>query len=167
MNVETALQKESQFLAATSLKPAEFTLLLSHFAPICEKYLRCYTLEGVRRKHIRYKEHGSSSLKGSDTKLFFLLYYLKNNSLQSVIGLNFEVSQSKTSRIIPVLLDLLNQTLAQMGLLPVRDGALLSERLSEHKTKIFSYDGTERPIQRNSDYGVQEEEFSGKKKVIM
>jgi DDE superfamily endonuclease/Helix-turn-helix of DDE superfamily endonuclease len=154
----------TQFLALTSVEISEFESLLLNFRPICEKYFRYHTLEGKKRKIITSKEHGNASLKGTEEKLFFLLIYLKTNSLQEHHAAAFGISQAKVSRISRILLNLLNETLKKMGMLPLRDGELLKQHLANHAEKVFSYDGMERIIQRNGDYDAQEEEYSGKKK---
>lgn len=166
MEYSTVSKNAAQFLALTSLEVVEFEVLLAQFAPICEKHFRYHTLEGKRRKIISSKEHGHATLVGSEQKLFFLLVYLKTNSLQAHQAASFGVSQTKVSRISPVLLILLNQTLSKMGLMPLRDGERLAEQLAQHPTKVFRYDGLERGVLRNTAPDAQEEEYSGKKKDI-
>jgi hypothetical protein len=63
-------------------------------------------------------------------------------------------------------LGIFDETLKKMDLSPCRDGELLQSLLNNHSDKIFTYDGMEGGIQRNSDYDAQEDEFSGKKKHI-
>ena len=111
-------KKSSQFIALTSLQVEEFEWLLKDFSPICEKYFRYHTLEGKTRKIITSKEHGNAKLQGSEQKLLFLLVYLKTNSLQEHQAASFGVSQTKVSRISHVLLNLLNETLQKMKLMP-------------------------------------------------
>lgn len=164
MEYSVISKKDSQFLALTSLHVEEFELLLGQFKPVCEKYFRYHTLEGEKRKIIALKEHGNSKLKGSEQKLFFLLVYLKTNSLQEHQAASFSISQTKVSRISHVLLDLLNETLKKMKLMPYRDGELLAKLLANHPTKVFTYDGMERGILRNAHDDAQEDEYSGKKK---
>ena len=103
-------------------------------------------------------------MSGTDTKLFFLLTYLKTNFLQEHQAASFGVSQTRVSRLAGPLLDGLNQTLAARGLLPVRDGAQLAQRLAAHSDKVFPYDGVERGIPRNADREGHAEEYSAKKK---
>ncbi|RZK31024.1 MAG: transposase family protein [Hymenobacter sp.] len=91
-------------------------------------------------------------------KLFFLLIYLKTNSLQQRQAASFGVSQTRVSRLAGVLLEVLNQTLVALDLLPVRDGAQLAERLTGHPDKVFTYNGVERGIPRNADWQGQQEE---------
>lgn len=167
MDLKLISKHPDQFLALTSLHVEEFEYLLSFFAPVCEKYFRYWTLEGKRRKIVKSTEHGSSVLKGCDQKLFFLLVYLKTNALQQHQAATFGVSQTRVSRISKILLELLNEALSKMSLLPFRDGELLKGQLAAHKEKVFYYDGTERGILRNQDQDAQQEEFSGKKKAMV
>ena len=162
MYYQKIIKKPNQFLSLTTLKVEEFENVLEFFAPIWEKYYRYRTLEGKARKHPTTKEHGNALLKGSAQKLFFLLVYLKTNALQEHQAASFGVSQTKVSRIVRTLLPILNETLTKMGYSPLRDGEVLKDKLSDHPEKVFSYDGTDRSIQRNSDTQAQEVEFSGK-----
>lgn len=164
MNYLALRERPTQFLALTSLHPAEFDDLLIGFAPLWERYHRYHTLDGDRRKFPVHQERANATLAGTDTKLFFLLTYLKNNSLQQHQAASFGVSQTRVSRLAAPLLDVLNQTLAARHLLPVRDGAQLAQRLADHPDKVFTYDGVERGIPRNVDGEGQKEEYSAKKK---
>ncbi|HFA51022.1 MAG TPA: hypothetical protein ENJ95_18580 [Bacteroidetes bacterium] len=151
-----------QFLSLTTLKLEEFEHLLKFFEPRWEKYYRYRTLEGKARKHPRTKEHGNALLKGTGQKLFFLLVFLKTHSLQEHQAASFGISQSKVSKIVKTLLPILDQALSDMGHSPLRDGEQLKKKLADHPDKVFSYDGTDRSINRNADQKAQEKEFSGK-----
>lgn len=142
----------------------EFDYLLDHFYPQWEKYYKYHTLEGKKRLIVPYKEHQNSVLLGTEQKLFFLLVYMKNNTLQTFQGASFGISQAKVSKIYRSLLGVLDITLKKMGLSPCRNGEDLKHGLAKHKHKVFWYDGTETPIQRNDDQEAQKEEFSGKKR---
>lgn len=166
MDYQILTQNKPQFLALTSLLPDEFDALLESFAPHWEHYYRYHTLEGTYRHQPAYKERANATLKGTPTKLLFLLTYLKTNALQQHQAVSFGVSQTKVSRMAAILLAVLNQTLASQGLLPVRNGEQLVSSLREHPEKVFSYDGTERGVVRNADYDAQKEEYSAKKKLI-
>jgi hypothetical protein len=166
MNYVALRARPAQFLALTSLLPAEFDELLTGFAPRWERYHRYHTLDGGRRRLPAHRERANALLAGTDTKLFFLLTYLKTNSLQQHQAASFGVSQTRVSRLAGPLLDILNQTLAARHLLPVRDGAQLAQRLAAHGAKIFTCDGVERGIPRNADRDGQQEEYSAKKKPM-
>ncbi|NER01122.1 MAG: transposase family protein, partial [Cyanothece sp. SIO2G6] len=64
-----------------------------------------------------------------------------------------------------VLLEVLNQALKDLSLLPLRNGEDLRSLLQDHPTKVFNYDGTDREIERNTDQAAQGEEYSGKHKA--
>lgn len=106
-------------------------------------------------------------LAGSDIKLFFLLTYLKSNSLQQHQAASFGVSQVRVSQLATALPGVLNQVLAGRGLLPVRDGTELAQRLAAHPEPVFAYDGVERGVPRNPDYEAQAEEYSAKKEATV
>lgn len=166
MKYDDVIHDNVKFLALTGLMSVEFEYLLFYFTPLWEKYSRLYTTEGNKRKILSYKEHKSSGLQGTAQKLYFLLVFLKNNPLQTFHACSFNISQAKASKMIRVLLNILDLTLKDMDLSPYRNGELLRSALKHHPDKIFTYDGMERGIQRNICKTAQEEEFSGKKKLI-
>jgi Helix-turn-helix of DDE superfamily endonuclease len=166
MNVLALRQNPAQFLAMTSLHPQEFDDLLDAFTTEWERFYRYHTLDGKLRNKPCFAEHGNALLKGTDAKLLFLLTYLKTNPLQQQQGLTFGISQPRVSQVKDTLLRVLNQTLGRRGLLPVRNGEELAQRLADHPYKVFAYDGLERSIPRNQDQQAQKEEYSGKKKRI-
>lgn len=157
-------ERPRQFVALTSLLPAEFDELLTDFAPAWERHHRYYTLDGKRRRLPAHAERANARLSGSDTKLFFLLTYLKSNALQEHQAASFGISQTRVSRLATALLAVLNQVLHRRGLRPVRDGAELAQRLARHPDKVFTCDGVERGIPRNTDNEAQAEDYSAKKK---
>jgi len=159
-------EKPRQFLALSSLPVAEFDDVLTDFAPAWERYYRWHTLAGKRRAFAAHQERANAVLAGSDVKLFFLLTYLKGNSLQQHQAASFGISQARVSQVATALLRVLNQVLASRGLLPVRDGADLAQRLARHPEPVFAYAGVERGVPRNSDYEAQAQEYSAKKKDI-
>lgn len=159
-------QNQSQFLALTCLFPDEFDTLLAQFTPHWERYYRYRTLEGAYRRQPAYQERTNAALKGTPTKLLSLLIYLKTNALQQQQAVSFGISQTKVSRMASVLLAVLNQTLADLGSLPIRNAEQLATTLRTHPDKVFSYDGLERGVLRNTDYQAQEEDYSAKKKPI-
>lgn len=162
MTCQEQKQNPATFLALTSLTIAEFDYLLSAFTPLWEKYYKHHTLEGKKRILPAFAEHGNALLKGMDQKLFFLLVYMKNNSLQTFQAASFGLFQAKVSKIYRILLAILDDTLARLNLAPCRDSATLKETLSKLSDRVFWLDGTETPIQRNIDQDTQQEDFSGK-----
>jgi len=75
-------ERPTQSLALTSLLPAEFDELLTHFAFRWERHHRYHTLDGHRRRIPAHQERANATLAGTGTKPFFLLNYFKDNVLQ-------------------------------------------------------------------------------------
>lgn len=162
MDYDKIVKNEKQFQSLTTLKPVEFRFLLKAFAPRWEQFYRHHTLEGKPRLSPLYREHGNAKLKGTAQKLFFLLVYLKTNSLQEQQAASFGISQAKVSKISRVLLNVLNDALKDLRVAPIEDGAQLRNRLHDHPDKRFSYDGTDRPVPRSRDNLAQQHNYSGK-----
>lgn len=162
MKYDEIKTKPKQFLSLTSLTPEEFDELFAAFENRWDQFYRYHTLLGRPRKHPAFREHGNAKLRGSQQKLFFLLVYMKHNNLQQHQAASFGVSQAKVSRIARVLLEVLNQALSDLKLLPVRNGAELRERLNDHPNGRFHYDGTDREVQRADNQQRQRNHYSGK-----
>ena len=150
-------------LGLTSLTPAEFFHLLSHFHVLWQRYHAHHDLRGKRRRIEKFAEHGSMSLKGSANKLFFVLIYLKQHPLQAYHGFCFGMSQSKVSQWLRVLLPLLEQALTKLQLLPCREPSQLYISLRLLTGQVLWLDTTERAIPRSLDEERQRYEYSGKK----
>ena len=164
-------KKEKSFLALTSLTTKEFDELLVAFSSLWEKYYMYYDLKGKARNKPAFKEHAKIQLKGSEIKLFFILYYLKNNSLQESLALTFEISQGKVHQWIACLLPILQESLRKLTVVPERNESewkiKLAERVEEAGQALELWvDGSEREVPRPSDYKTQKEVYSGKKKDI-
>jgi hypothetical protein len=155
-------------MALVSLKPDEFKHLLEEFSPIVETYFKYHTQRGEKRIHPAKREAPNSSLYGSELKLFFILYYLKNNSLQESVGAFFGMSQGKVSQWAGVLLHLLYRALKKRGAVPCERAEYFEGRikslLAENPDLVLIQDATTRPIERPSDPDVQREYYDGKHK---
>lgn len=156
----------TRFLSMTSLTVEEFELLNDSFEPHCNNYFFYQTLAGKLRKKITYKEQKNACLKGSEAKLFFLLSYYKNYPLQQFHASYFDISQPKVSLLIPILSSILEKTLKKMGFVPSTDTEQLKAQLEKYQIQEANMDATEREVNRSSDYEVQKEFYSGKKKDI-
>jgi hypothetical protein len=95
MSYDLAKENEDTFLSLTSLTVGEFDLLCKHFEIVLEK-----------REAIRKGDSGVSKnmggrpaiLRCAQDKLLFILLYLKNYPLQTLMGLMFGLSQSRALR---------------------------------------------------------------------
>ena len=103
----TLQDRPREFLAATGLRHDEFARVLPAFAAASALlYPPDKTWEGKVRQR-----QGGGGAKGvlpqMEDKLFFILVYQKTNPLQTMHGLQFDLSQPQTNywihRLLPVL----------------------------------------------------------------
>ena len=163
--------REKRFIALTSLTVSEFDELLGVFTPLWETHYKYYDLKGRRRTKPTFREHAKVQLKGTEIKLFFILYYLKNNPLQESLALTFSISQGKVNQWINSLLPILRDSLDKIKVLPARNEEewenKLAQKVQEMDKELELWvDGSEREIPRPSDYKAQKEVYSGKKNDI-
>lgn len=149
----------------TSLTVEEFELLHNSFEGYCTNYFFYHTLQGKVRKKVCFQEQKNATLKGGEMKLFFLLSYLKNYPLQQFHASYFEVTQGKVSQFIKILRPLLEKALARMGLMPSSSPEELKCELEKYQIREANMDATEREVNRSTDYQVQKDFYSGKKKT--
>ena len=128
-----------------------------------QQYHAHYDLKGKPRVQEKFSEHGSMGLKGSADKLFFVLFYLKQNTLQCSHGFTFGMSQGKVSQWLKVLLPLLAKALQGLQMLPARDPGALYLTLRLLARQPLFLDATERAVPRSVDWERQRHEYSGKK----
>lgn len=166
LNYDELKKKPRNFLSATGLTMEEFEILLEDFRRVYElTYPPHLTIEGKERKR-RVGGGNTGKLGRYEEKLLFILIYQKTNPLQTMHGLQFELSQSQTNYWIHRLLPILQEALSEMGMKPEREGTRVgynSETLEGGGT--LSIDGTERRLQRPTDRVKQNENYSGKKKT--
>lgn len=166
LNYEDLKDNPRSLLAATGLTDEEFQVLLPNFELAYENlYPPNLTLDGKKRK----RASGAGvvgALSKFEDKLLFILVYQKTNPLQTMHGLQFGLSQPQTNYWIHRLLPLLQQSLADCGMKPQRDGQLVGENPSTSEGGAnLAIDGTERRRQRPTDPIKQRENYSGKKKA--
>ena len=167
MNYQEIRKRTRQFESVTSLKTEEFDQLLSVFSTRWIKYYRIHTIEGKKRNRpFMNAAKETSSLPTVAEKLFFILVYLKNYTLQEMLAASFGFSQGQASKWKKILCPLLFETLNQLKMLPLRDSHKIAKALEKlGETKCFQ-DASERLINRPEDKDTQQEFYSGKKKHI-
>jgi hypothetical protein len=153
INYEFTRRNATQFVGVTGLPLADFDALLPRFESELENYLRFRTLAGKPRRR-RYSPQ-KADLAQAEMKLFFILYYMKNNSLQHTLAATFETSQPQVNLWIKILTPLLEKALK--GFVP---STVESYAPPVELGEVVVLDATERPIPR--DTYVQEETYSGK-----
>jgi len=96
--------------------------------------------------------------------LFFLLFFLKNPVVFDTLGFIFEMDGSNAQRIVAKLMPVLEKTLFDSNLIPVRNFKNLEQfkEYMQSNTEII-IDATEMSIERPADYEKQKEYYSGKK----
>lgn len=155
-----------ELLAATSLTEPEFSQLLAAFEQAYETlYPPHLTVEGkARRRSVGGGAKGG--LARMEDKLLFILVYQKTNPLQTLHGLQFDLSQAQTNYWIHRLLPVLQQALRALGLAPEREASVVATSpLAEAGDRQLALDGTERRRQRPRDEVQQEAHYSGKQKA--
>ena len=155
-----------EFLAATGLTLAEFEKLYPAFQVAYEKkYPPDRTLEGKARQR-RAGAGATGNLSTLADKLLFILVYQKTTPLQTMHGLQCNLSQAHTNYWIHVLLPVLQHALAALEMQPERDAS----RVAVHPLPLegapqLAIDGTARRRQRPTAPGLQREHSSGTKKT--
>lgn len=154
-----------EFLSLTSLHVEEFAALLLLFAA---EYAASQSPTQTRAGQPRQRTVGGGNkarLATIEDKLLFILTFQKTYPLQTVLGLQFGLSQAQTNEWIHRLLPLLEQALARMQQLPERDAHTFARSaVTADVPSDLIIDGTERRRQRPSDPEKQRECYSGKKK---
>src|SRR6266404_5990921 len=162
----TLQDRPREFLAATGLTHEEFARVLPAFAAAyAVRYPPDKTWEGKVRQ--RRSDGGAQGvLPQMEGKLLFILVYQKTNPLQTMHGLQFDLSQPQTHYWIHHLLPVLQRALAALGMAPERDASrVATSPLALEGAPDGVIDGTERRRQRPTDAAQQKEQYSGKKKA--
>lgn len=153
---EKARTNARQFKAVTSLSIEKFDILLSTFEAKWLDFIEKYNLDGTPRMR-KYVPKNEVQLSTVAEKLFFILYYKKNNSLQESLALQFDLETSMANKWIHILTPILTKSLQKY--IPKDNLEDVDFQIDEN----YIIDGTEYPIQR--DTYDQETFYSGKKKM--
>jgi Helix-turn-helix of DDE superfamily endonuclease len=162
----TLQDRPREFLAATGLTHDEFTRVLPAYAAA---YAVRYPPDKTWAGNVRQRQGGGGAkgvLSQMEDKLLFILVYQKTNPLQTMHGLQFDLSQPQTNYWIHHLLPVLQRALAALGVAPERDASrVATSPLALEGAPAVALDGTERRRQRPVDPTQQQEHSSGKKKT--
>lgn len=166
LTYSTVQDRPREFLAATGLTHDEVARVLPAFtAAYAVHYPPDKTWEGKER----HRQRGGGARGGlphMEDKLLFILVYQKTNPLQTMHGLQFELSQSQTNYWIHHLLPVLQRALAALGVAPERDARrVATSPLALGGSPDGVIDGTERRRQRPTNAAQQKAHYSGKKKT--
>ena len=165
MNYQNIRTRSRQFESVTGFKVEEFDKLSSVFSGKWRNFYRIHRINGTKRDApLMNPDKDTKSLPSVEEKLFFILVYLKNYSLQEMMAASFGFSQGQASKWQKILRPLLHDTLKTLNMLPTRDGQKVAQILNEIGEKRCFQDVSERNINRPNDQETQEEFYSGKKK---
>ena len=92
------------------------------------------------------------------------MVYLKTYPIQQYHSAFFNLTQGKTSELVKILKPVLEKTLREMGCMPSSNPEEIQKILEAMQAESVTVDATDRFIPRATDYGVQEEYYSGKQK---
>ena len=154
MNYQKIRNNPKQFLSITSLSVTKFDELLPHFKQSWQSHITNFTLDGLQR--IRPFESIKDPFDSSAEKLFFILVYQKNASLQEFFAAAFGLNQSICNKWIHLLSPILDKSLE------VHRPKRTIEDVNFDEGQTYLIDATERSVQR--DTYEQKKFFSGKKK---
>lgn len=154
MNYQKIRTNTKQFLSITSLSVTKFDELLPHFEQSWQSHITEFTLDGLPR--VRPLESIKDPFGSCEEKLFFILAYQKNASLQEFFAAAFGVNQATCNKWIHLLSPILDKSLALYR--PKRN----IEEVNFEENQTYLVDATERSVQR--DTYEQKKFFSGKKK---
>jgi hypothetical protein len=150
-------------LSLTGMEVEVFDQLHEAYQKQWKKYIKEYTVAGEKRTR-SYCRRKDGVLEQTEDQLFFVLHYLKSNSIQEHHAATYGMRQSQCNLWLHLLLKLLHQTLKALKQLPERDSGKLKKILSDLR-EVF-IDGTERDIDRPADDQEQRKHYSGKKNTI-
>lgn len=118
-----------EVLDLTSLTVEEFQTLIPLFEASFQTKMSTCCLDGIPRTGRAYTTYSNSPLPTPEDRLLFVLFFLKTNPLQVVLGRMFGMPQSKANIWLHLLLAVLRTTLTRTGDTPCRSIADLSKRL--------------------------------------
>src|ERR1700690_317368 len=164
LTYEELKSRPRELLAATGLTADEFEALLK---PFVESYSQAQPSDQTLDGQVRQRGAGGGrkrKLAKLEDQLLFILVYEKTYPLQTMVGLQFGLSQGSTNKWIHRLRPVLQQALQGMGHTPERDGAQMADNeLAQAGGSDLVIDGTERRRQRPVEAEAQRAQYSGKK----
>src|SRR5712671_3728 len=119
----TLQDRPREFLAATGLTHDEFARVLPAFAAA---YALLYPPDKTWEGKVRHRQSGGGAkgvLPQMEDKLLFILVYQKTHPLQTMHGLQCDLSQPQTHYWIHHLLPVLQRAFAALGMAPERDAS--------------------------------------------
>lgn len=162
ININKILEKDRLLRAMIGLNRKAFENLL-------EKFEKVYNEEEEKRgKRPRKRKRGGGRkgrLASMAEKLFYILFYFKCYPTFDLASVLFDFDRSQAHRWVHKLQEILEKTLGEKQVLPLRQIHSVEEFLEKFPmVKKVIVDGTERAISRPKNEEKQRENYSGKKK---
>jgi len=167
MNLNAAMNSDRSMKSVTGMSAKEFKHLAEDFEQELEKEKEEEYEDGLKSGKRQRKPGGGrrGSLKTTQDKLFFILFYFKCYPTFDLLALIFGFDRSNACRNVKKLTQILEKTLGRKMVLPKRKIRTLDELIEIFpEVRDLIIDGTERPIQRPKDNEKQKQNYSGKKK---
>ena len=164
LNFERVFKKNRLMRALTGLTIEQFESLVEGFE---KAYNTAMDQDRKNRGCVRKKGAGQKPrLSEPRMRLFFILVYLKCYPTFDVFGVLFDLDGGNCCDWVKRLLPVLEATLGQKQVLPVRKIRSVEEfmRLFPHEKDLL-IDGTERRTQRSTQAKTQRKHYSGKQKA--
>ena len=162
ININKILGKDRLLRAMIGLNRKAFENLL-------EKFEKVYNEEEEKKgKRPRKRKRGGGRkgrLASMAEKQFYILFYLKCYPTFDLASVLFDFDRSQAHRWVHKLQEILEKTLGEKQVLPLRQIHSVEEFLEKFPmVKKVIVDGTERAISRPKNEEKQRENYSGKKK---
>lgn len=162
ININKILGKDRLLRAMIGLNRKAFENLL-------EKFEKVYNEEEEKKgKRPRKRKRGGGRkgrLASMAEKLFYILFYFKCYPTFDLASVLFDFDRSQAHRWVHKLQEILEKTLGEKQVLPLRQIHSVEEFLEKFPmVKKVIVDGTERAISRPKNEEKQRENYSGKKK---
>lgn len=159
-------EKPREFLAVTSLTDEEFQVLLPTFEKCYELLLPPKPKVSKKKKQRARGGGRRAKLPSLSEKLLFILVYQKTSPLQTTHGLQFGMSQGQVNYWVHRLLPVLQMSLEELGMKPLRKGAEVAASMEASEGGAnLSLDAAERLLQRPVNTEKQKKKYSGKRKT--
>jgi len=164
IDINRAMKSNRILKSLTGLNIQKFQEILPYFDQILIETSK----EKIQKDKKRVRAEGGGAkhtLDSSQSKLFYILFYLKVYPTFDVAGFIFNVNRSQACRWMHKLLPIIEKALDRRFVLPKRKIETVDEFLKLFPdTKDIFVDATERPVQRPSKNKKQRKYYSGKKK---
>lgn len=164
INISKALKNNRILKSLTGLSIEKFKELVPYFETILNEE-NGKRIENNRNRQRKAGGGSKPTLDSSEAKLFYILFYVKVYPTFDLAGFIFEVNRSQTNRWMHRLLPILEKALDRRVVLPKRKIENVEAFIKSFpEVKDLFIDGTERRVQRSSEYKKQRLDYSGKKK---